>query len=523
MIGFLIQSALEHFATVTPQHPALCFQGEELCYEELDRRSNQLAHALIKNGAKQQDRIAIYMHKSIDLGVAIYGALKAGCVFVPIDPLIPLERLTIILDDCGIRHAVCSSPLIQPLIDACGGSPINVYGVDENSAIECGTSWASIAEFPATRPDLSIIDQDLGYIMYTSGSTGVPKGMTHTHHGSISYARWGANHVAMKPADRVASHAPLHFDLSIFDFFSTAQSGATVILVPEAVTRFPASWTKTIELERISIVFTVPYTLISMLEHGAMEQRNLTSLRWILYGGEPFPPAKLRKLMLALSNVKVTNVYGPAEAPSCSCYTVTVPEEGNDEPIPIGRVSKNSSFIIIDEQDNDCDRGEAGELCIRSSTLTRGYWNRPDLNESAYLLRPSLVHFPNIYYRTGDRVYCDTNGILHFLGRQDRMIKVRGQRVELDEVESILASHHSVFEAAAFSISDETLSQQVLAAITLKSGEKIDEGELLRYARARLSAYALPRKIFFQPKLPHNSNGKIDHKLLKQQWQPSTK
>lgn len=539
MVGFLIQSPVEHFALSTPDHPALACAGEELSYRDLDRRSNQLAHALLSNGARPQDRVAIYMYKSLDLGVAIYGILKAGCLFVPIDPFMPVKRLSLIISDCAITHAVCSEPLLNNIRQASEQTILQIYGPEPNQddantaetsrsdrvrssrQITEGiiTPWSLIGALDTTRPDISTIDQDLGYIMYTSGSTGVPKGMTHSHHGSISYARWGADHVGLTAADRVASHAPLHFDLSIFDFFSTAQSGATVVLIPEAVTRFPASWTKTMETERISVVFTVPYTLISMLEQGAMDQRDLRSLRWILYGGEPFPPAKLRELMLRLTQVQFTNVYGPAEAPSCTCHRVNLPAEGDDTPIPIGHISRNSSGIIIDESGRVCEDARAGELCIRSSTLTKGYWNRPELNAAAYLMLAGAGYFPDVYFRTGDWVSRDTDGTLHFLGRADRMIKVRGQRVELDEVESVLASHPAVFEAAVFSIADQQGSQEIIAAVSTKNAQPTDDAAIARYARTRLPAYAIPAHIKLLDNLPHNSSGKIDRKRLATEWQ----
>jgi len=208
--------------------------------------------------------------------------------------------------------------------------------------------------------------------MYTSGSTGVPKGMMHTHHGSVTYARWGVAYVNMIATDKVASHAPLHFDLSIFAFFSTARAGATVVLVPEAITRFPASWTSYIEQEQISVVFTVPYTLTTMLEQGAMGARNLDSLRWILFGGEPFPPKILNTLMRALKNCTFSNIYGPAEAPCCTGYIVPNPLHNLDDPLPIGTVSSNSEDIIIDVDGIECEDGSSGELCIRSSTLMKG-------------------------------------------------------------------------------------------------------------------------------------------------------
>ncbi|MFK7992823.1 MAG: amino acid adenylation domain-containing protein [Granulosicoccus sp.] len=521
MTGFLIHSPLEHFARNTPQHPALVCEGVEMSYAELDQRSNRLAHALIDNGAQRGDRVGIHMHKCLELGVAIYGILKAGCVFVPLDPFMPEARISFIIDDCDIRHLLTNDALAPAILSIQKQQPLHIYGTKHDSSANV-YSWDAIAQYQDLSPNLPMIDQELGYIMYTSGSTGVPKGMMHTHLGSVTYARWGADHVSMSASDRVASHAPLHFDLSIFDFFSTVQSGATVVLVPEPVTRFAASWTQTIESERISVVFTVPYTLITMVEQGAMDSRDLSSLRWVLFGGEPFPPDKLRRLMLQLENVSFTNVYGPAEAPSCTCHDVLLPEEGSEEPISIGIVSRNSSDIIIDENDEDCPDGQPGELCIRSTTLTRGYWNRPDLNKVAFLTRQTVEAFPAVYFRTGDRVVRQPDGNLAFLGRIGRMVKVRGQRVELDEVESVLATMPDAQEVAAITVPGPHDSLQIVCAITLTTGSSAVAADFLKLARSRLPPFAVPGEIQILQELPHTSTGKLNRKQLAEAWTHQT-
>ena len=532
MIGYLIQSPVEYYANQTPNHAALSMAGEELSYSSLDLAANQLANSLIANGIKPQQHVGIFLHKCLNLGVAIYGALKAGCVFVPLDPFTPPDRLKFILEDCDIKHLVSSDVQIRTLKSLDLQKQLYIYGVDGETNFT-QTNWSDIKQYPQTQPTLDIIDQDLGYIMYTSGSTGFPKGMMHTHHGSVSYARWGAAHVKLNSSDRVASHAPLHFDLSIFDFFSTAQSGATVVLVPEPVTRLPASWSKYVEDERISVVFTVPYTLITMLENGAMEKRDLSSLRWIMFGGEPFPPRQLRRLMQALEGVTFTNVYGPAEAPSCTCYDIPSPPLNDDEPLPIGIVSRNSEDIIIDSEGNDCKIDEPGELCIRSSTLTRGYWNRDDLSDKAFLTRPSSGHFPKVYYRTGDRVVRYQDGLLRFLGRMDRMVKTRGQRVELDEIEAVIATHEGVSEVAAFTIPDDFGSNSIIAAVTLNTNASLNNdvstSDLILLAKSQLPQYAVPTEIAVVEQLPHTSTGKIDRRNLSESWkrnrvtQPETK
>ena len=513
MFDFLIHSPVTHYARTTPDHPAFSCTGAELSYAELDAASNRLANALLANGLQPGGRVGIYMHKGLELGVAIYGALKAGGIFVPLDPFMPTERLQFILDDCEIRHLVSANAMAASLARLQGSFTGRVYGVDAEVGLPA-LGWEAVDDYPDGPPDVWIVDQDLAYIMYTSGSTGHPKGMMHSHHGSISYARWGAQHVGLTAADRVASHAPLHFDLSIFDFFSTSQSGGTVVLVPEPVTKFAASWTETIEQERISVVFTVPFTLIEMLQRGAMDKRDLSSLRWILFGGEPFPPKHLRALMEKLPNVQFTNVYGPAEAPSCTCYDLPPYPEPFDEPVPIGTVSVNSVDLIIDEDDRECGVGEQGELCIRSSTLTRGYWNRPDLNERVYLYRDSFGPFPDVYFRTGDLVVRHEDGLLRFLGRKDRMVKTRGHRVELDEVEAALATHADVAEAAAFVVDDESGSKAILAAVKPAGSAAAEVAALLQHARTKLPSYAVPQELFVVAEFPRTSSGKIDRKQI---------
>lgn len=517
MNGFLIHSPLQHYAQTTPDHPALALQGEEMSYRDLDQRSNQLARAMIAAGVQPQDRVGLFLHKSFELGVAIYATLKAGAVFVPLDPFMPADRLAFILQDCGIRLMVSSDLQVGVLNNLPATAALTVVGISKDLTFDTLPD-AVIQTQPVTPPEVIITDQYLGYIMYTSGSTGTPKGMMHSHHGSISYANWGKDHVGLTHSDRVASHAPLHFDLSIFDFFSTLRAGATVVLVPEAVTKFPASWTKLLENERVTAVFTVPYTLITMMEQGAMETRDLSALRWVMFGGEPYPPSQLRKIMAALPQTQFTNVYGPAEAPSCTCYDIPRPLPDGDAPLPIGLVSLNSEGIIVDHDGKDCPPGVSGELCMRSSTLTRGYWNKPELNKKAFLMRAGLGPFPTVYFRTGDRVQEGDDGLLRFLGRMDRMVKTRGNRVELDEVEASLASHEDVTEVAAFTIPDAHGSRTIIAAATLHEGKKTSRSALLAHMRKTLPAYAVPRDLLIMDTLPHISSGKVDRRLLSENY-----
>ncbi len=515
--GFLVHSAVEAWARETPDAPAMIFQGEAQSYVELLAASQQLAAALIDGGLQRSDRVGIFMRKGLALGPAIYGSLMAGGAFVPLDPAVPIERLEFMLRDCGIRHVVTTdamAPALLKLGQRMEGSDAQptLYGVEEVAGFDVVSPTDLLAR-PRGLNGVWVTDQDLAYIMYTSGSTGEPKGMMHSHRGSLSYARWGQGHVRLTSDDRVASHAPLHFDLSIFDFFSTAQAGGAVVLVPEAVTKFPASWTELLEKERVSVVFTVPFTLIEMLERGALEQRDLARLRWVLFGGEAFPPKHLRALMERLPQTKFTNVYGPAEAPSCTCYDVQPIALGDETPISIGTVSVGSDDLILGEDDEPVELGATGELCIRSTTLTLGYWNRPELNHRAFFTRPSLGHFPDVYFRTGDLVARGEDGQLAFLGRKDRMVKTRGHRVELDEVEAALASHPAVLEAASYTVADGGGSRSIFAAVTAAVGG-LDPGALRQHVREKLPPYAVPREITILQDFPRTTSGKIDRRAL---------
>ena len=517
---FLIHEAVQRHARRTPGRAALSCQGRSLSYLELAEKSGQLAWTLLELGLQPGDRVGIFMNKSLHMGVALYGVLAARGAFVPLDPLMPVERLAFILEDCGIRHLITSPNQARTLRELSerpsAPSDLHVVGLSEISGPGFHhVSWEVVDSHPTAGPTNRGIDQDLAYIMYTSGSTGEPKGMMHTHHGSLSYARWGVNLVGLGPDDRVASHAPLHFDLSIFDFFSTSQAGGTVVLVPEPVTKFPASWTQYMEDEAISVLFTVPYTLTEMLTRGVLDQRDLSCLRWVLFGGEPAPPAHLRGLMDALPHVRFTNVYGPAEAPSCVCHHLEGPPT-NDEPIPIGTVSQNSADLILNEYDEPVGPDGPGELHIRSSTLMKGYWNRPELNESAFLERPRFGRLSDLYYRTGDLVSRDHEGVLHFLGRRDRMIKTRGHRVELNEVEAALGSHPEVAAAAAYAVPDGRGSKKILGAAVLSPGAAADEPALLQHCRQKLPGYALPESVEIMPDLPRTTSGKVDHQRLTQ-------
>jgi acyl-coenzyme A synthetase/AMP-(fatty) acid ligase len=293
-------------------------------------------------------------------------------------------------------------------------------------------------------------------------------------------------------------------------------SGATTVIIPEAYTKLPASLSKLIQDERLTIWYSVPFALIQLLLRGALESRDLSSLRWILFGGEPFPPKHLRALMQRLPQARFSNVYGPAEVNQCTYYHLNPISEDSNESIPIGVVWNNAEGLVLDNQDNVVLPGEIGELVVRTPTMMKGYWARPDLNQKAFYRRPVFDQYEDIFYRTGDLVQQQADGNYRFLGRKDRQIKTRGHRVELDEVENLLSTHSQIEEAAVYAVPDDEGSLRLEGAVLLRNNSECTEADLKKHLTGLLPAYAVPAKIQVVTEFPRTTSGKIDRRALQE-------
>lgn len=491
-----------------------------MTYGALDERSDRLARLLAESGVTRGDRIAIYTNKSLESVVALYGIMKAGAAYVPLDPFAPVARLAYVLRDCGIRTLITRDDKREQLnqilelgvpIEQIIGLPADV----PNRGVRTAT-WDDVDSTPITAFSSGAIEQDLAYILYTSGSTGDPKGIMHTHRSGLAFAQWAADEYALRSDDRLSNHAPLHFDLSTFDLFSSSLVAATTVIIPEAVTRFPASVSKLMQDERISVWYSVPFALTQMLLRGNFAQRDLSQLRWLLFAGEVFPTKYLRQLMTVLPHVRFSNLYGPTETNVCTYYHVDGLPDDNDKPISIGKACANIDALIVDSQDEPVIAGESGELLIRGPIVMRGYWGRPELTERGFHRREFHPGYTETYYRTGDLVQEMPDGNLKFLGRKDRQIKTRGYRVELDEIEVALLEHEGVQEAAAYAVSDPDGegTSLIRAAVTAKDGALLISADLVEHLGGRLPWYAVPTCIEIIAEFPRTSTGKIDRRML---------
>jgi len=519
MMIYLLPHAVTNAADRFPDREAVRFSGRSLTYGELEARTSSLARVLIEQGVVRGDRVGIYMNKRLESAVALYGIMKAGAAYVPLDPFAPVARLSYVVRDCGIRCLVTEEAKLDNLrqmaqaktgLECC-------IGLGPQADLPLRTvSWEEVYNTPAASGlDVGAIEQDLAYILYTSGSTGDPKGIMHTHRSGLSFALWAAETYGLRPEDRLSNHAPLHFDLSTFDFFAGACAGATTVVIPEALTKLPASLSKLIQDERLTVWYSVPFALIQLLLRGGLSSRDLSSLRWILFAGEVFPTKHLRRLMAALPHARYSNLYGPTETNVCTYYHVDRLPDDADDPIPIGRPCANVDDLVVDAEGQAVAPGEVGELLIRGPVVMRGYWGRADLTERGFFRRTVFSQYEDVYYRTGDLVQLLPDGNYRYLGRKDRQVKTRGYRVELDEVEVALLSHGLVQEAAVYAVPDGQGSNQIEAAVVPRRGAALTVSRLVEHLASRLPPYAIPVRIDLVDDFPRTSTGKIDRRELR--------
>lgn len=490
--------------------------GQTLTYGALAERAARLASVLAAHGIRRGDRVGLYFQKSIESAVAIYGVMQAGAVYVPLDPAAPPERTRAVLQQCGARvlisHAAQKAKLAH-LMPAELDVVIGAFEIDLSPVAT--VSWEEVLRAdPAPATVTGASEMDLAYIIFTSGSTGQPKGIMHSHGSGRAYSRMAGALYDVGPSDRLTSLSPLHFDMSTFDYLCGPQHGAMTLIVPDPYMKLPASMSELVEDEALTIWYSVPFALTQLLLYGAMDAHDLSSLRWVLFGGEPFAPKHLSALTKALPGARFSNVYGPAEVNQCTFHHLDGRWSAADGQPPIGVACANTDLMVAGDDLEPRRDGEAGELLVKSPSVMRGYWERPDLNARALIQRPGPGGVAETWLRTGDVARQTPDGLFTFHGRADRQVKVRGFRVELDEVEDILSSHPGIEEASAYPVRLDETTAVIEAAVTLRPGETLSSEAALGYASTRLPGYAVPATVAVVAAFPRTSSGKIDWKAL---------
>lgn len=522
---FLLHQLLTETADRDPDQPAVVGSKHCLTYGELDALSNQIAHQLRADGIRCGDRVGIFLTKSTTAVAALFGVQKAGAVYVPVDPHCPPQRAMYILQNCTVRGLVTNSERLACLpadfLKNNGISSILLSDHVELTHQLSNLTVTSFAELAATRsttsPSVTITDSNLAYILYTSGSTGQPKGVMISHLNSLTFVNWCYTQFRVHKSDRVSSHAPFHFDLSVFDLFCTIKAGGTVYLVPNEVSAFPRELARWIADQGITIWYSVPSALIQLVEHGKLESIDYKRLRLILFAGEVFPIKYLRQVVRGIPHATYYNLYGPTETNVCTYYRVKESDMAPErtEPVPIGAACANTEVFAVDEQMKPITVGQQGELYVRSSTIMKGYWGRPDATAQVVVQNFLNSHYPEMVYRTGDIVDLLPSGDYQYIGRHDKMIKSRGYRIELGEIEAALYSHPEVREVAVITTPDEQVGARIAAYVVCDSA--ITRQQLERHCLERLPRYMIPERFELRKNLPKTSTGKIDRSSLEQE------
>jgi amino acid adenylation domain-containing protein len=522
-MSFLLQHLLRDSVLLRPDAPAVVFQDQALTYGEMDRLSNGLAHVLRDQGVRRGDRVAIYMDKSPGSLLAIHGILKAGAVYVPLDPQAPVQRLAYILGNCGVRCMVASAAKCQAIamIATQGAGPEAVVFVDGDESAS-GTQGvravpraAWMGRSDAGPPEAGSVETDLAYILYTSGSTGTPKGVMISHRNALGFVAWAAEQFGVSHEDRLSSHAPLHFDLSIFDIFVAMKAGASVALVPDGTSTFPVRLAEWMQKSGITIWYSVPSILTLLLLKGRLDRVDLDRIRLLIFAGEVFPTKYLRGVMRALPRATFVNLYGPTETNVITWFRVPPLSDDQTESIPIGWTCANTEIFVVDDEGRRVtETGVEGELYARGVTVAQGYWGDMEKTGRAFVQNPFETHFGDRVYRTGDIVALGEDGCYRLVGRRDRMIKSRGYRIELDEIEVVLYAHPDVKEAAVVAVPDEIIGNRIRAFVSRGEGAALDAGALRDYCLQKLPRYMVPESFEFLDRLPKTSTSKIDRTLL---------
>lgn len=487
-----------------------------ISYAELAELSDRLRDRLVALGVRRGDRVGFYLHKSIDAVAGFFGAMKAGAAYVPVDPSAPSWRSAYILNDCSVRAALIEQEYVAGFTEqvrALGGTVPPLVVLD--GAGGGGPLRAALDRLDGEHPvhratSVDCAADDLAYVLYTSGSTGRPKGVMLTHGNALAFVDWCSAAFAPRESDRFSAHAPLHFDLSILDLYVSLKHGATLVLIGAEAGREPQGLAKLIAERRITIWYSAPSILAALAQYGKLDRHDFAALRTVLFAGEVFPARFLRQLKGFWPHPDYFNLYGPTETNVCTWYAIPreVPEE-RTEPYPIGRVCANLTAKVVDEGGRAVAAGTPGELCIAGPNVMQGYWNLSEQTLRAFLPGAGGQR----WYRTGDIVVLDGDGDYVYLGRRDRMVKRRGHRVELNEIEAGLYRHAGIKEAAVIALpSDEGV--RIRAFVATSAGATLGVIALKRFSAEHLPAAMVPDEFVLLPSLPKTSTDKVDYQRL---------
>ncbi len=500
--------AFDRTCAATPDMPALVMASGVVPFTDLRDMALDFAGRLTALGVGKGDVVALQLPKRAATYAMLLGCLGIGAPYVFVDPKNPAERTSRILATLNPKVLVTTGDAAIPV-----GTTLAMDAAGE-------IDWRGVA--PVAIPDIEITGSDPAYIMFTSGSTGEPKGAVIPHQGVASLMEWARDFIHRGDAERFTAINPLHFDNSVFDIYCGLVSGAALVPVETSEITNPASWVRAIRAGGATVFFAVPTLFLVLDQIGLLTPEKLPSVHTYQFGGEGYPIGRLRDFHRRFEGrARLVNVYGPTET-SCICTSLDVEgrvlEAPDDAFPPLGRMHPNFSWRVLDDEGNAVPAGEAGELWIGGPCVGLGYYANPAETAKRFVQDPAQPHYRSISYRSGDLVREDAEGTLWFVGRVDNQVKIRGHRIELEEIDLAVQSVPGVSRALAVVRRRDGDAE---IAVAFMADRRVDDTEIRDLCRARLPAYMQPAALAQLERLPQNANGKVDRKAVARLFQES--
>jgi D-alanine--poly(phosphoribitol) ligase subunit 1 len=498
-------NAFAAHADADPSSPALIFHEGIISFGEVKALANRCAAALTRRGVVHGDVVALQMPKRRITYALLLACLRLGAPYVFLDPKNPVERTVRTVDRLRPKVLFSEIETSNPF-----GDVVILSNVD-------GESWLAGFDEIADLSDLSsAAGTDPAYIMFTSGSTGEPKGAVIPHQGVLSLMKWARTMGHASPRDRFMGINPLHFDNSVFDIYCGLLNGAALVPVETSEITNPATWVKTIRAGKTTVMFAVPTLFLILDQLGLLTPEALPHLRAFQFGGEGYPIGKLRDFHSRFSgHARLINVYGPTET-SCICSSIEITAgvlSGPDSEFPpLGKLHENFTYAVLDDRQSSVPLRQTGELWIGGPCVGLGYYANPEETAARFRQDPRQDKYRAIYYRSGDLVREDEQGRLWFQGRIDNQVKIRGHRIELEEIDLAVQSVPHVRRAVSVVLAGADGGE---IAVAYTADRAVAVAEIFAFCRDKLPAYMRPAQVVQFDDLPRNANGKVDRKAAR--------
>jgi len=524
----LLQDFVTEQAETRPYARAVVYGSSSMSYGDLESRSNRLARALQEGGCQPGDRVALLMPKCPMAIVALLGVYKAGAIYVPLDPTSPATRLKKILESCENRWVLAGGPVVtvldEILQDPRWQERLSIGWLDDSRSAPDARyidvtreTLVGYSDGPVPCPR---VPQDPAHILFTSGSTGIPKGVVISHANVIHLVQWATRHFSMRASDRMSGHPPLYFDMSFLDLFGAAAVGAELHLIPPELSTLPNKLADFIRESGLTQWFSVPAVLNYMAKFDVVGFDDFPALRRVMWAGDVLPTSALIYWMKRLPHAAFTNLYGPTETTVVSSHhTVPCCPRDAQSVIPIGSACEGEQLLVLDELMRPLPRGVVGELYIAGVGVAAGYWRDEERTNAAF------VHHPYVpterLYKTGDLAKVGDDGLVYFLGRSDSQIKSRGYRIELGEVEAAVGGLDGIRECAVVAVHVGGFESVAICCAYAATANGTTPAVVRRELSRLIPGYMLPAHWLALDALPTNANGKIDRRRVQDLFEAS--